>query len=94
MINRAEGAPTYHDRFIYRRRKRILSAKRMVKAKTRTDAETQPIVMKSIRAKALTGVRPPSSIPTSNRGIEVRARTERLAIVGWTTASKALRKKG
>ena len=71
-----------------------MSASRIVKPRTRMEAETQPIVMKSIRAKALMGVRPPSNMPTRSKGIEVKPKTERLDIVGWITANKALRIKG
>ena len=73
---------------------RDLSINRIVRPKTRTEAETQPETMKSIRTKALMGVRPPSNMPTSSKGMEVRAKTERFDIVGWITASKALRIKG
>ena len=67
---------------VYSEESPSLSANRIVSPKTSTETETHPITIKSIRAKALTGVRPPRNKPTSSKGIDVRASTERLAIVG------------
>ena len=71
-----------------------LSARKSVMARERTEAAMQPMIMWSIRMKALTGVIPPSKIPHSNRGIDVRPSTVRLAIVGDMTASRLRRRKG
>ena len=53
-----------------------------------TDDVMHPMMVYSITAKALIGVKPPISIPQNNRGSVASASADRLAIVGDNIAKR------